>query len=104
MKRGRTCALDLGKARVGVAIADDLGMMAHPRGVLPGGDTQALLRALRELADEEKIRRFIVGFPLDMKGGEGDQARRARQTAQLIADATGCEVELWDERLTTVQA
>jgi putative Holliday junction resolvase len=89
---------------VGVAIADDLGMMAHPRGVLDGRDRKRLLAELARLADAEDIARFIVGLPLDMKGGEGDAARKARALAQEIADATGREVELFDERLTTVQA
>jgi putative Holliday junction resolvase len=100
----RTCALDLGAVRVGVAVDDELGRMAHPRGTLPGRDRGALVKALRAMADEVGIVRFIVGLPLDMRGGEGDSARRARDTAQLIADGTGREVELWDERLTTAQA
>jgi len=90
--------------RVGVAIDDDLGLMAHPRGVLDGRDRPGLLAALADLAREEAIARFVVGLPLDMKGGEGDAARKARAMAQAIADATGLDVELWDERLTTVQA
>ncbi len=101
---GRTCGLDLGAARVGVAIDDELGLMAHPRGALDGRDRKALLTALRKLADEETVVRFVVGLPLDMHGGEGAAARRARETAQAIANATGRDVELWDERLTTVQA
>jgi putative Holliday junction resolvase len=102
--RGRTCALDLGKVRVGVAIDDELGAMAHPRGVLDGRDRKALLAALRSLADTEGVVRFVVGLPLDMSGAEGLAAREARATATQIADATGRPVELWDERLTTVQA
>lgn len=102
--RGRTCALDLGGVRVGVAIDDELGMMAHPRGVLDGKDRKNLLLRLVELVKEENLARFVVGLPLDMKGGEGDAARKARELAQQIADATGLDVELWDERLTTVQA
>ena len=101
---GRVCALDLGAARVGVAISDELGLFAHPRGVLEGRDKRALVAALADLAREEGLSRFVVGLPLDMKGGEGQAARGAREVAQRIADATGCEVELWDERLTTVQA
>jgi putative Holliday junction resolvase len=101
---GRTCALDLGGARVGVAIDDELGSMAHPRGVLDGRDRPGLLRALAKLAEDEGIARFVVGLPLDMKGGEGEAARKARALAQDIADATGRDVELVDERLTTVQA
>ena len=103
-RKHRTCALDLGGARVGVAIDDELGLYAHPRGVLSGRDKKALLEALAALAESEHIGRFVVGLPLDMKGGEGDSARRARALAQEIADATGVDVELWDERLTTVQA
>ena len=102
--KGRTIALDPGKARVGIAIDDDLGLMAHPRGHLDGRDRKGLLASLKTLADEEGAVRFVVGLPLDMHGGEGTAARASRELAQQVADATGREVELWDERLTTVQA
>src|SRR5579871_4104509 len=101
---GRTCALDLGRVRVGVAIDDELGMMAHPRGTLDGRDRKALLAELQRLVREEHVTRFVVGLPLRLSGVEGPEARAARGVAQEIADATGREVELWDERLTTVQA
>jgi putative Holliday junction resolvase len=100
----RVCALDLGAARVGVAISDELGLMAHPRGVLDAKPRPKLLAALRDLAREEEIGLVLVGLPLDMCGTEGEAARRARLVAQEIADATACDVELVDERLTTVQA
>lgn len=87
-----------------MAVADDLGLYAHPRGTLDGRDRPALLRALCELAQEEKIRRFVIGLPVDMSGGEGQAARKARALAQEISDATGVVVELWDERLSTVEA
>jgi putative Holliday junction resolvase len=98
------CALDLGAARVGVAIDDELGLMAHPRGAIAAKPRPAMLEALRDLARDEGVGRFVVGLPLDMRGTEGEAARRARELAQEIADATGCEIELFDERLTTVQA
>jgi putative Holliday junction resolvase len=101
---GRTCALDLGKARVGVAIDDELGVLAHPRGALPGRDRKKLLAALKALAEEEGVVRFVVGLPLHMSGEEGVEAREARAIAQELADVTGRPVEMWDERLTTVQA
>jgi putative Holliday junction resolvase len=85
-------------------VADDLGLMAHPRGVFAAKPRPAFLEALANLVREEKITRIVVGFPLDMRGTEGEAARRARELAQAIADATGCDVELVDERLTTVQA
>jgi putative Holliday junction resolvase len=89
---------------VGVAVDDDLGLLAHPRGILDARNERALLLALRAFADQENVGRFVVGLPLDMRGGEGAAARKARNMAQRIADATGRPVELWDERLTTVQA
>lgn len=101
---GRVCALDLGAARVGVALSDDLGLMAHPRGVIAARPRPKLLDALRALVQEESVVRIVVGFPLDMRGTEGEAARRAREIAQQIADTTACDVELFDERLTTVQA
>src|SRR5579864_1872557 len=100
----RTCALDLGSVRVGVAVDDELGLLAHPRGCLQARDERAFLASLRTLAEEQDIARFVVGLPLGLRGGEGTAARRARAMAQRIADATGRSVELWDERLTTVQA
>ena len=78
--------------------------MAHPRGTLDPRDPKALAEALRELAERENVRRFVVGLPLHLRGGEGASARDARRLAQLVADATGRMVELWDERLSTVQA
>jgi putative Holliday junction resolvase len=90
--------------RIGVAVTDELGLMAHPRGVLAAKPRPAFLAALRELVAAEGIGRIVVGLPLDMRGTEGEAARRVRDVAQAIADTTGCGVELFDERLTTVEA
>jgi putative Holliday junction resolvase len=100
----RVAALDLGKVRVGLAISDELGLMAHPRDPLQGGNRKKLIADLVDLAREEKISRFLVGLPLNRGGSEGREADRARRFAQIVADATGCDVELVDERLTTVEA
>jgi putative holliday junction resolvase len=100
----RVAAIDLGKARVGVAVTDELGAMAHPRPFLPGHSRKPLLAALRALAEEERLERFLVGLPLEMTGEEGPAAARAIAFAHELADATGVEVELVDERLSTVEA
>ena len=102
--RQKVAAIDLGKARVGVAVSDDLGLLAHPRPPLCGTSKKALLGSLAELAREEEITRFLVGLPLEMSGAEGTAARRAIAFAEELAAATGIFVELIDERLTTVEA
>jgi putative Holliday junction resolvase len=100
----RTLALDLGRARVGLAIDDDLGSMAHGRGVLDARDRPAFLAELRAVVAKEEVERIVVGLPVDLRGHEGDAAKNVRLVAQIIADATNVEVELWDERMTTMAA
>jgi putative Holliday junction resolvase len=100
----RAAAIDLGKARVGVAVADELGLFAHPRPFLDGRNRRALLDALAALAREEGVTRFLVGAPLELTGREGPAARRAADFARALADATGVDVELIDERLSTIEA
>jgi putative Holliday junction resolvase len=100
----RVAAIDLGKVRVGLAVSDELGVIAHPRPPLTGGNQKKLLSELASLAQKEKIRRFLVGLPLNREGEEGREAKRIRKFAQALADATGREIELVDERFTTVEA
>ncbi len=101
---GRTIGLDLGGVRCGVAIDDELGQLAHPRPNLPAKDRKALVAKLAELARDEGAERFVIGLPLEMSGAEGQAAERVRTFAQHLADASGLDVVLWDERLSTVEA
>ncbi len=78
--------------------------MAHPRGVISAKNQPEMLKAIVRLVQNEAIVHIVVGLPLDMKGGEGEAARKARLVAQKIADVTGVDVELTDERLSTVDA
>ncbi len=100
----RVCAVDLGKVRVGVAISDELGALAHPRPALDGTNRKGLLAALVALAEAEEVGRFVVGLPVEMAGGHGAAADRAQRFAVALANASGREVELVDERLTTIEA
>jgi putative Holliday junction resolvase len=102
--RPRVAALDPGKARIGVAVADELGMMAHPRSPVDASNLRSALAKIVALAQDEGITRFLVGLPVSLSGHEGQAAQKARGFAQKVADATGCDVELVDERLSTVQA
>ncbi len=79
-------------------------MMAHPRAFVPAKPPQRALRQLAKLAKDEGISLFLVGLPRNMDGSEGLSARRARKFAVELQNSSGIEVEMIDERLSTVQA
>ncbi|MBK8994787.1 MAG: Holliday junction resolvase RuvX [Myxococcales bacterium] len=103
-RRMRAAAIDLGTVRVGLAVADDLGLLAHPRPFLNGKDKGKLIAELGRLAQEEGIERFLVGLPRRLDGREGPEAKRARQFAAKLRAATGVAVEMIDEWLSTREA
>ncbi len=100
----RAAGIDLGRVRVGLAVSDDLGAMAHPRPFLGGQSEPKLLDSLAALAAEEGIDVFVIGLPLEMDGREGRAAKRARRFGQALQTRLEVEVVFVDERLSTVQA
>jgi putative Holliday junction resolvase len=100
----RVAGIDYGQARVGVAVSDDLGLLAHPRPYLDGRNRTALLDALKQLAVAETLERFVIGLPRNLDGSEGISARRARHFAELVERITGVPVVLVDEWLSTEEA
>lgn len=100
----RAAAVDLGTVRVGLAVADELGVLAHPRPHLDGRDPARLLQRLSAFAAEEGVDLFVVGLPRRLDGREGPEARRARRFAEALRQKSGREVVLWDEWLTTKEA
>jgi putative Holliday junction resolvase len=100
----RAAAVDLGKVRVGLAVSDELGLLAHPRPYLDGKNPGRLVEELARLADDEQIEVFLVGLPRTLSGSEGPPARRARRFADKLKERTKRSVELVDERLSTREA
>jgi len=100
----RAAAVDLGKVRVGLAVADELGLMAHPRQYLDGRDQRRVVFELARLAEAEGITVFVVGLPRQLNGKEGVAAQRARRFAEALAGRTNARVELIDEWLSTREA
>ena len=103
-RKGRILALDLGKKRIGLALSDPLGLTAQGLPTLQRVNIRTDLAELDRLAAEHDVSLILLGLPLHMSGDEGRQAINAREFASRLAERTGREVLLWDERLTTVEA
>jgi len=97
-------AIDFGRRRVGVAVSDALGLLAHARETLHYTSRRDLYDRLQILAREEGAAQFVIGLPRRMDGSEGDMAELVRAVAHELGERTGLPVKLWDERFTSVQA
>ena len=95
-------ALDLGRARIGVAISDELQLLAHPLETIPA-DEQATPR-LAQIIREKKVDHVVVGIPRQMNGQIGIAATEALRFVEKLRTILPCRVVTWDERLTTVAA
>jgi putative Holliday junction resolvase len=100
----RTLGLDLGRATIGLAIADDVLRTARPLHTVRRRSEAADLGALREVVAEYEVTRFVLGLPLNMDDSEGPSARLARAFAAKLEVVFGLPVELFDERLSTFEA
>jgi putative Holliday junction resolvase len=100
----RILALDHGSARCGVALSDPTGTLATPLPAVERPETRRGLAELARVASEAGAERVVVGLPLTLRGEEGAQAAAARAFAERLEGRTGLPVELYDERLTTLQA
>src|SRR5438445_561511 len=100
----RVAALDVGEARIGVAVSDELGITAQGVGVVQRVGGRRDLEALAGLLAPYAPARLVVGLPLSMNGSEGPQAIKVRAFAERAAAHLGLPLEFWDERLTTVAA
>src|ERR1700730_11879778 len=97
-------AIDFGRKRIGLAITDDDGRGAYPVGIMERSSLNHDLDAIRSQLAERGVSRIVVGLPLNMDGTEGPSARAARAFAEHLGMATGVAVEMFDERLTSVDA
>jgi putative Holliday junction resolvase len=94
--------IDFGRARIGVAISDELRFLAHPLETIPAND-QATSR-LAEIVRERKVDHVVAGMPRQMNGQIGAAATEVLQFVEKLRAILPCPVVTWDERLTTVAA
>ena len=100
----RVMAIDYGDAHTGVAISDPTGFLAGGTTTIHSRKAEVVLSELARLVKEHQVERLVMGFPRNMDGTEGPRAQLYRDFAAQVAQATGLEPVLWDERRTTVDA
>ena len=97
-------AVDLGLQRTGLAVCDELELLASPIGTINQPDPDKLCEEIAAMAQRDGVREIVVGHPRNMDGSCGESAQRAEAFAAALEQASGLPVKLRDERLTTVSA
>ncbi len=97
-------ALDIGDARIGVAVSDRTGTVASPVKVLPAAEVLGLSRSFRAIVADHEPDVLVVGRPRTLAGEDGPQAERVMEAGRDLARALGLPVEFADERLSSAEA
>lgn len=102
---GRLLAVDWGDKRIGLAISDELGMLASPAGIIArrAGKRPPIAELMRQ-AEALGATGYVFGLPIDPAGAETDRSREVRDVAAKLASRQPLPVRLVDERFTTSAA
>ena len=100
----RVLALDHGTRRIGVAVSDELKLIAQPLEYIPAEPFADFLTRLKDLLREKEVELILVGLPRNMDGCYGPAALKVQAFIAALKAAVTVRIETWDERLTSVQA
>ena len=100
----RIMAIDYGDAHTGIAISDPTGFLAGFTTVINAYRPEVVAEQVAVLAKEHGVEELVLGHPKNMDGTRGPRAEKAEAMAELLKEATGLPVVLWDERRTTIDA
>jgi putative holliday junction resolvase len=95
-------ALDFGRARIGVAVSDELQLLAHPLETIPTKERPE--SRVAKIVHEKKVDHIVVGIPKQMNGQIGIAATEVLEFVEKLRTILPCPIVTWDERLTTVAA
>ena len=103
-KQGKILALDYGRVRIGLAIADSEARIAQPYDTLERINRNEDMRRLREFVRDQNVQQIVVGLPLRLDGTHGDMAEETARFANRLRKQIGIPVAMMDERLTSWEA
>lgn len=102
--QARILAIDLGERRMGLAISDPLHIIAQGLPTAERRNKREDMNFIKSLMKKFEAGKILLGHPLNMDGSHGPSAERAERFAAALEKHLGLPVELWDERLTSVEA
>jgi putative holliday junction resolvase len=100
----RILAIDHGSVRMGLAISDEMKIIAQPLEFVPAEPFSAFLTRLKEIIREKEVELILVGMPRNMDGSYGPAALKVREFVAVLNETIGVPIKTWDERLTSAQA
>ena len=100
----RVLAIDHGTKRIGIALSDEIGMLAHPLEYIPAEPFADFLTRLKELLREKQVELILVGMPRNMDGSYGPAALKVQEFVAVLKETVATPIKTWDERLTSAQA
>lgn len=100
----RILGLDPGSKRVGVAISDELQMIAQPVEFIPAAPFDELEKRIVQFVEEQDVETIIVGMPRNMDGSYGPAAEKSKAFIEKLRAIVSVPIREWDERLTSTQA
>ena len=96
--------LDVGDRRIGLAVAEEGGVLALPIGAIMRSTTQQDLARILEITQQRGVALIVAGLPISINGTLGPQARKTQAFVELVKTVTGLAVEMVDERYSTSEA
>jgi len=101
----RIMGLDLGDATIGVAVSDELGMIAHGITTIRRKSLKYDIDSLKSIIYEKDIKRIVIGLPKNMNNTIGPRGEKTIEFSEILKENfPELEIVLWDERLTTCAA
>ena len=100
----RILALDVGTQRIGLAITDELGLIAHPLTVIKRKNDIQALQEIKKIIKEQKVKKIVVGMPYNFQGKIGTMGKKVVAFIEKLETIINVPLIFWDESFTTTEA
>lgn len=101
---GRILGVDFGEVRTGIAVSDENGFLASGVGTFRPSGMSELVAIIVEKAEEYKVKKIVIGNPLNLDGSASERSERVAAFADRLKETTEIPLILFDERMSTASA